>query len=177
MPGAPHDGCALGVRRWAQLGLIGVLAVVMLLGVRLGLAEHDGDAEARGLAVWRGMTTATVTLPGRDAPLTVRIADEPRERAQGMQYLPASRVREYPIWFRFAEPSTTRWHMRNVRIPLDIVWMGRDGVILGMARMEPARAGYRSPPGTVHALELAAGLAQRYGLHKGEHIPPPDPVR
>ncbi|MDZ7809029.1 MAG: DUF192 domain-containing protein [Arhodomonas sp.] len=103
-----------------------LLAVAVLAFAPLGPADDRGPL-ARALAVVEGMEAATVSVPGREDPLVVRIADDARERAQGMQHLPPAEIRARPIWFAYPSPRVTRWHMRNVRLPLDIVWMDVDG--------------------------------------------------
>ncbi|MCS4504124.1 hypothetical protein KBTX_00223 [wastewater metagenome] len=164
------------MRAAPRILLIAFVTVGVLVFGRPGPAGGD-DPESRGLAVWRGMEQARVILPGDAGALTVRVADEGDERAQGMQYVPAPEIRRNPIWFSYPASRVTHWHMHNVALPLDIVWMDADGRILEIARMEPGRDGYRSPPGVRHALELAAGTARRLGLEVGDRLTPPGLVR
>ncbi|WP_435103685.1 DUF192 domain-containing protein [Arhodomonas sp. AD133] len=159
------------MRNLPRIALIAFLAGGVLLFGRWGPAEEG--ARAQGLAIWRGMEKALVEVPGRPAPLEVRVADDSDERAQGMQHLPATEVRANPIWFRFPEARVTHWHMRNVALALDIAWLDASGRVLAVARMEPGETGYRSPPDVRHALELAAGMAERLGIRPGVSVSPP----
>ncbi len=156
------------MRRLSRIALIAFLAGGVLLFGRWGPAEEG--PRTQGLAIWQGMDRALVEVPGRPAPLEVRVADDPDERAQGMQYLPATEVRANPIWFRFPEARVTHWHMRNVALALDIVWLDASGRVRAVARMEPGEGGYRSPPDVRHALELAAGMAERLGIRPGVRL-------
>ena len=92
------------------------------------------------------------------------------ERAQGMQFLPAAVIREHPMWFVFETPQVQSWHMRNVQLALDILYVDANGLIIGREMMEPQGSGYGIGQPIAAALELAAGQAEQYGLRAGVRL-------
>lgn len=127
----------------------------------------------RSRAVWESMPQATLRITGVDGEtrkLAVRVADNPATRAQGMQRLSADTIREHPIWFVFDPPRRAGWHMNNVELALDILYVDADGRVIGRERMEPGGSGYGLDEPIAGALEVAAGQADRYGLERGARI-------
>lgn len=127
----------------------------------------------RSHAIWAAMPEAVLHIVERDGEehhLTVRVADEGAARAQGMQNLPARVIRDTPIWFVFERAQRVGWHMNNVAIPLDIVYVNAEGRVIGRERMEPGGSGYGLDRPISAALELAAGQADRYGLEQGASV-------
>jgi len=129
------------------------------------------DTDSAVPAAWASMATGELVIEsGSTDTLTVRIADETAERAQGMQHLPGRVVRDNPIWFVFPEPRRTGWHMRNVRIPLDIVYVDETGQVIAIERMAPGQTGYGIDQPIAAALEVAAGEAKRLGIEPGVRL-------
>jgi uncharacterized membrane protein (UPF0127 family) len=170
------------MKRWIARIVAGLgLAAALLLGEAwlFGDTARSQVATAQSKpAAWQSMETDAVIIEntaetgsGPDATrLTVRIADDASERAQGMQNLPPAVVRNHPIWFVFREPRRTHWHMRNVRHALDIAYVDADGVVIGIDRMQPEQSGYASDGPISAALEVAAGEAERLGIRPGTRI-------
>lgn len=123
--------------------------------------------------VWQSMAVGEVQIQrpdGSSATLPVRIAQTASQRAQGMQHLPAAIIREHPIWFAFNQPQVVSWHMRNVALPLDILYIDVSGRIIGREVMQPNGTGYGINAPITAALELAAGQAADYGLEVGVRL-------
>lgn len=153
----------------------------VLLGFLLGtgallavqLAGDPGSAQFSGPEAWQSMAPGVVRVTPPDAgprEIPVRVADDARERAQGMQNVPASAIRRHPIWFDFPEPRVTGWHMRNVRLALDIAYVDAQGEVIGVERMEPGGSGYGIDRPIAAALEVAAGQAERLGIGPGTRL-------
>lgn len=132
-----------------------------------------GTAAERSHEIWSAMPQAVLHITERDGDehrLAVRVAANGRARAQGMQHLPASVIRETPIWFEFEREQRTGWHMNNVVLALDIIYVDGDGRVIGRERMEPGGSGYGLDRPIAAALEVAAGQAERYGLERGATV-------
>lgn len=153
----------------------------VILGAFLGgaavlasqLFSGDGAAQFDSPAAWQAMEGGVLRITPEDGEpreLPVRVADDARERAQGMQNVPASAVRRHPIWFVFPEPRVTGWHMNNVRLALDIAFVNAEGEVIGVQRMEPERSGYGIDEPIAAALEVAAGQAERLGIEEGTRL-------
>jgi hypothetical protein len=166
------------MKRWILRIVAGLALAAGILAAQIVLLSPDADTTERTgatiPAAWQSMTEGEVVIEGpggrRQDVLAVRIADETAERAQGMQHLPARVVRDNPIWFVFPEPRRTGWHMRNVRIPLDIVYVDGTGTVIAIERMEPAQTGYGIDAPIAAALEVAAGDAERLGIVPGARL-------
>ncbi|KAF0283196.1 DUF192 domain-containing protein [Spiribacter roseus] len=183
------------MKRWIARIIAGLaLAGAILLGDAWlfgGTADSAdaGNATEPGTApdptalppAWQSMTTGEVVITPSAADdaettgssprrLAVRIADEPDERAQGMQDLPAAVIADQPIWFAFTQPRRVGWHMQNVRRALDIAYINADGVVIDVERMTPGGTGYGIDAPIAAALELAAGAAERHGIRPGTRL-------
>lgn len=164
--------------RWHNGGMKRILPLVtvfLLTGLLVwaGNPSAASDARERGLATWESMPQASLRLVGVDGEvrhLMVRVAATPETRGQGMQYLTPDVIREHPIWFVFDPPRFSGWHMHNVALPLDILFVDESGQVIGRQRMEPEQTGYGIDEPIAAALELAAGQADRYGLAPGARI-------
>jgi uncharacterized membrane protein (UPF0127 family) len=69
--------------------------------------------------------------------------------------------------------SITRFWMKGMLIPLDMVWIDADGIVAGVAaNVLPAPEGtipeiYSSPRPVLYVLEINAGLAEKVGISAG----------
>ena len=115
----------------------------------------------------------TVFLRGSwgSARFTVEIADDIRERAQGLMFresMPSSRG----MLFIYDYPSAVAFWMKNTLIPLDMIFLDGRGVVRRVHSM--AVPGDLTPiPGgddILAVLEINGGLARRMGIAEGSEI-------
>jgi len=146
--------------------------IVILLFFVMAFAFSFGDA-------WKTLSDprdeAAVTLGNSE--LTVLVSDTPQEREQGLSG--RNSLEPYDgMLFLFPEPGRYSFWMKNMRFPIDIVWI-RDSRIIGVTEsIPPPEAGtpdseleiYRSPDAIDSALEVFAGNARRLELSKGQSI-------
>jgi len=128
-------------------------------------------------AEWRKMETGIVELLNvrqQKIKLIVKVADDPAERAAGFQYICPQQVNDNAILFIFSEPITARFHMYNVYAPLDIAFIGGDGVILDIETMRPASWEingksklYGPSSAFLYALEIRSGFFSEQGITVG----------
>jgi len=114
------------------------------------------------------------------ARFAVEIADTDAERAQGLMHrdrMPAGRG----MLFVYERPERVAFWMENTLIPLDMIFMGEDGVV---RRVHPnARPLDRTAiPGgddIQFVLEINGGLAGRMGISPGAELrhPSVDPAK
>ena len=113
------------------------------------------------------------TLPdGRHRQVQAWIADEPAERQAGFQYLCPQTITERPMWFEFGRPVRVGFHMHNVHAALDIAFIGVDGRIAEIRRMDTETTGGPGrtyfPAGAIRAaLEAEAGWFAARGITPG----------
>jgi uncharacterized membrane protein (UPF0127 family) len=104
--------------------------------------------------------------------LPTEIADTPAAREQGFS------GRERPlsghgILFIFDEPAVVAFWMKDMRFPLDIVWIGEDWTVVGVEKNAspesfPQTFSPRAP--VRYVLELPAGDAAAFGIDTGTKL-------
>lgn len=146
-----------------RLILIRVLVLPVLVVTMAGSVQADGIDD---------IPLGTITIDGQSHP--AHIADDRRERGQGFQHVPAARIREAMIYFRFAHPVVPSFHMRNVMAPLAIAWIDRENRVIGVSIMRPDTSGHRPPAPVVAALEVHPERLEPLGIVRGATIQPAD---
>jgi uncharacterized membrane protein (UPF0127 family) len=110
-----------------------------------------------------------------DAPekprIKVELARDALARTRGLMYR-TRMPEEQGMLFSWPEDSVQSFWMRNTCIPLDMLFIARDGVIVGILEQVPTlneRA--RSVPCPVaHVLEVNAGWSRRHGVRAGQRV-------
>jgi len=77
--------------------------------------------------------------------------------------------------FIFPDDDTRRFWMHDTLIPLDIIFLEKDGTVINVADAKPGveQPGYQSDRAARMVLELNAGWCQRHGLKPGDRIAVP----
>lgn len=152
------------MRYWLLAGLLLASSTAAAVECRQATRAVAAMAEA----------TLVITGPGdRSLRMAVRVADDYRERAAGFQHICPETIDNTIIYFVFNRPRVPSFHMRNVKAPLDIAFIDRDGVIVDIQRMEPYVLGatrhqtYGPPGEVVAALEARAGYFKDQGIDEG----------
>lgn len=111
------------------------------------------------------------TQDNREYAFTVELARTPEEQAYGLMY-----VRDLPestgMLFLFPDDQTLSFWMKNTYVPLDMVFLARDGRIINIAAntpplsLDPVRS---TAPGRA-VLEIKGGMAEKLGLRPGDRV-------
>ncbi len=154
-----------------------------------GGAEAPGDAASRAdrpavqesAAVDSGAASDTVSGDaGRGRPTTVlrvgghevraEVADSDEERRRGLMGRD-SLPEDHGMLFVYPEQRTLSFWMRNTRIPLDIAFIDRSGVIVDVQTMQPETEElHRSRQPALYALEMEAGWFEEHGVDVGDRV-------
>jgi uncharacterized protein len=140
---------------WVFVGLLAVFVAVTL-------------ARAENLA------PLTITTASGTQRFMVEFADTPERRAVGLmhrQSMPA----DHGMLFDFKADAPVAMWMRNTRIPLDMLFIDREGRIVNIAeRTVPFSETSISSKGPVRAvLELNGGTSSRLGIKPGDRVSHP----
>jgi uncharacterized membrane protein (UPF0127 family) len=108
---------------------------------------------------------------GGQAHLSVEIADDAAERAKGLMFREKMSA-SAGMLFIYDKPQQVAFWMKNTLIPLDMLFIGADGVVRSVHDM--AVPGDETPiPGgsdIQYVLEISGGLAKRMGLEAGAEM-------
>lgn len=149
---------------------LGVCVVLALLG--LALAPSPFSSPARALEAGETATEPLI-LETSSGPKTldVEVARDPAARERGLmyrRYLPENRG----MLFDFGRSETVLMWMKNTYIPLDMIFISRDGKVTHIeADTEPLSQAIISSNGPAFAvLEVNAGVAKKLGLKPGDVV-------
>ena len=111
------------------------------------------------------------TAGGKSHDFTVELALNNAQREQGLMFR-KSMPPENGMLFNFGEPRDVAMWMRNTLIPLDMLFIGRDGRITHIhENAVPHSEAIISSRGPVNfVLELNGGAAKRYGIKPGDIV-------
>jgi uncharacterized membrane protein (UPF0127 family) len=106
--------------------------------------------------------------------VSVDVVDTPALRMRGLSGRPSLEPEEGML-FLFETPSVQSFWMKDMRFPIDIVWI-RDGRVVGISPDLPvpksprALPQYPSPVPCDVVLEVRAGAAKLWGLSLGNSV-------
>jgi uncharacterized membrane protein (UPF0127 family) len=110
---------------------------------------------------------------GTTCELCLWLADAREDRARGLMGVTDLAPADGMV-FRYAEPTTTAFTMRNTLIPLSIVFYGPDTNYLDAFEMVPCEAEpcptYPTPEGFTLAVEVPSGDLDALGLTPGSTL-------
>lgn len=159
-----------------RLRLLAALAVAsMILS-----CEHrtlPPTATAGSPAADQRVREPVVVLPdGFEVALELATNDE--TRAQGLMYR-ESVLPGRGMLFLFPQPGHHSFWMKDTLVPLDMIWLDREGTVLSLHRDVPPCKADPCPnydPGVVASfvLELGGGEAARHGVEVGSKLRLPD---
>ncbi|MGB5484492.1 DUF192 domain-containing protein [Parasphingorhabdus sp.] len=155
------------------------LSLMLLSGFSLGgcyarTGETAANSQQGELALSEaGLKQVPLSIRTSDAVhgFVVEVAESGDQQAQGLMFrtrLPSDKGMIFP----FAEDRVASFWMKNTVIPLDIIFIRRDGTIESIAAdtipysLDPVRS--NEPVATV--LEIAAGQAAALGIEPGDRV-------
>jgi uncharacterized membrane protein (UPF0127 family) len=100
----------------------------------------------------------------------VEVADTSAERAKGLMFR-RSMPQNQGMLFDFHDEVPIMMWMRNTYIPLDMVFVSRDGVVTIIAPNTTPMSEETIPGGMAYGvIELNAGVAEKIGLKPGDTV-------
>lgn len=142
-----------------------ILAALFAIVVAVLMLAHGAHSEP--------MKTENLIIETSRGDLTfdVEVAREPRQKAMGLMFrseLPAMKGMLFP----YEETGEITMWMKNTLISLDMVFIGADGRVVGVAaRTEPmSEKIISSNVPAAGVLEIAGGEAERLGIVPGDLV-------
>jgi uncharacterized membrane protein (UPF0127 family) len=140
--------------------LVSILAVVC---VALAIACSDADAERIEVRVG-GLT------------IQAEVARTVEERAQGLSGRD-SLPRDAGMLFVLDEEGRPGFWMKDMRFPLDFIWISRDRHVVDLTENVPdpetagtTVSGIQPDQPALYVLEVNAGVVQEYGVQAGDAV-------
>jgi hypothetical protein len=120
------------------------------------------------------LTPLTIVTANGTHRFNVEVADTPERRTVGLMHRP-SLAPNAGMLFDFKVDAPVSMWMRNTRIPLDMLFIARDGRIVNIAeRAVPFSETSIPSRGPVRAvLELNGGTSARLGIKPGDRVSHP----
>lgn len=111
----------------------------------------------------------TIVTAGGPKVLQVEIADSDPERTKGLMFR-RSMAPDDGMLFDFQAEKPLYFWMKNTYIPLDMLFMAKDGTIIAIAANTTPLSEEPVGPGapSLAVLELNAGRAAELGIHPGD---------
>jgi uncharacterized membrane protein (UPF0127 family) len=136
------------------------LAALLLAAPALAACPNVGLAQR----------TATLHTAKGHFKYLLDVARTGDEQACGLMFR-AAMPADHGMLFPFPQPRETAFWMDNTPLPLDLVFVGRNGKVLRVARGEPFSQALIESGGVASAVvELNAGEAAKIGLKPGDRV-------
>ena len=134
-------------------------------------AGGEASAQARGFVTFETSEVVIETRDGKRHDFRVELALNQRQRTQGLMY----RQKLAPgagMLFDYGRETPIAMWMKNTIVPLDMLFIGADGVIVNIAeRTVPGSLATIPSEGPVRAvLEINAGTTARLGIKPGDRV-------
>ncbi len=140
-------------------------------GAPTGDTADVGGQEARDAGAGEsGGSRRTARIQVGGHAVTAEIADTPELRRRGLMHRD-SLPEDHGMLFVYPESRILSFWMVNTRIPLDIAFIDRNGVIVDIQRMDPqSDEQHTSREEAMYALEMAAGWFEEHGVEVGDRV-------
>lgn len=148
--------------------LVAVVGIWVVLAI--GGARVTAVAQSSGLQNF-SKSALEIATAATKIKFNIEIARTPRQQAQGLMFR-RRLAADAGMLFLYRQPQIIRMWMKNTFIPLDMIFIGKDGRIVSIAErtipksLETVSSGM---PATA-VLEVNGGTASRLGVRVGDRI-------
>ena len=110
---------------------------------------------------------------GSELVVRIEIADDSREQVRGLMYR-TDLAADAGMLFLFGEERPRAFWMKNTPLPLDIIYIAKDGRIVSIAEHTTPFSTATIPSGAPaqSVLEVNGGYARRNGVRVGDRVVP-----
>ena len=148
-----------------------IVAFVVLCAALLIYKSPPGFAEDAPARPESGLETLAIVTASGTHEFSVEVMRNGPQRERGLmfrRYLPQDRG----MLFDFGVERTIMMWMKNTYLPLDMIFIGRTGKVVGFANDTEPLSEKIIPSGApaYGVLEVNAGTAARIGLKIGDHV-------
>ena len=153
--------------------VIAVVSATTFCFVALAVAaEAECQSSNRGMDNMEIREIKLLDARGQLHTINTHIADDGTERAYGYQYICEQVIDRTAILFVYRAPTNGKFHMSNVKAPLDIGFFDASGLLINQQLMLPYADGESTlySPGRAfkYALEARQGYFAEHNLVEGK---------
>ena len=144
--------------------------MAMLVGLAAPVAGYADSKSSKAMILPVDPAALIVETAAGEQRFTIEIAADDRQRAAGLMFR-TEMDDDHGMLFVFERSRYLSFWMQNTPMPLDLVFIGADGRIVGILNGEPysiAPIGPGVPAQFV--LELKAGTAEKVGIANGDYV-------
>ena len=147
-----------------QTAFAPVLALLLALPAAMILIYGPADAKEPEAPKFKKIVVGKT-------PLRVEVVDTLEQQEQGLMFRQSLPENEGML-FVYKEPQEMSFWMRNTFIPLDIAFVGADGIILNIHQARPLDESvlYRSAGSAKYVIETNQGWFSRHGIRPGDKV-------
>jgi uncharacterized membrane protein (UPF0127 family) len=148
---------------------IAAAALAALLALPSACSAGPGAPPGRPEAA-RGPRVILQNAGGGEHAVAVELARTPAEQQRGLMF--RERLdQDAGMLFVFPAAGPHAFWMKNTLIPLDMIFIGDDGTVVGVVeRAEPHSLQPRSGGVSRYVLEVNGGWAAAHGIRKGDRV-------
>lgn len=160
-----------GAARSVVLRCARLAVSVVLLWALLAALPPDGRFAAAEEPAFASDSLVILTQQGAEHAFTVELALTPQQRAHGLMFR-REMAADAGMLFLFAREAPRSFWMKNTYLPLDILYLDREGRIVSIAADTTPLSETPIPSGepAMGVLELNAGTAARLGIAPGDRV-------
>jgi uncharacterized membrane protein (UPF0127 family) len=149
------------MKRFARILILGCLLVIPLFS---GGCHHQPT----------GLPVTTLSIGSQN--FTLEIATTDPQKTLGLMHRESLAADHGMIFLFGSEAPRTFWN-HDVHFPLDLLFLGKDGTIVSIKRMESySDLNVSSDVPAEYVIELNAGTADKLKVKVGDHLTLPDQV-
>lgn len=123
------------------------------------------------VAVWWINQRPTISVRLGETTFAAWVADDDAERIKGLSGV-TSLSDTQAMLFDFQRQERWGIWMKDMKLPIDIIWLDRDKTVVYIVEQAPAELGtqktYKPPVPARYVLEVRAGAVADYGVRLGD---------
>jgi uncharacterized membrane protein (UPF0127 family) len=160
-------------RRRMQIGISFTIIVVALVVIFMPkkIENHTSASTAAPMFKKQGELTLTKSNDKPIVSIDIEIADDDAKREVGLMGRPVMEERQGML-FIFEEEHLESFWMRNTILPLDMIFINKQGKIVTIHKNTKPFSDDSYPANalTMFVLEVNAGFTDKYGIKEGDMV-------
>ncbi len=144
--------------------------VTFVAAVICALSQSAASADSQGQTLPTDPAPLIAETATGEKSFTIEVADDAGERSTGLMFR-QTMADDHGMLFVFEQTQPVGFWMKNTPMPLDLVFVGQDGIVRAIKQGVPQSEALIAPNEPVRfVLELKAGTAAKAGIVDGTDL-------